>query len=869
MPYSHHDFSWTYSRQWHIRRYVQLLSEVVDVLKENKDMTWLIDNVVHSLVPFIEYAPEKIEELKRLAQEGRIAVANGGVSLVRPTYVGEETFIRNMVEGKRFFQSFFEIGNIDFYMNADVGCGHSQLPQILRLGGHKYYRFQRPQEALDWKQVPRQFVWEGLDGSRITVSRGAYGGFVEGRYTNKDFDSEWPEIKAAFCKEELSDKVDALLVSDIAWLYYGCDDCRPMRNLFDEPIRLLEFVEEWNRREQVELRISTPGAYFEALEGRGGLPVHSGVLDPCELSYNAPFRANGSMWRSRSELDRLIVKAESMAVMASFMGAEYPEQDVRAMWSGLFEITGHAIELAFKEDTDALTSIALGAKSAAEALIRQSGEYMAKQLRIEPGEQYVVFNSLGWSRKEKVRLHISSPAGLDGFDLVDGHGNKKDYQIIDICECDRYAGFSYSAVDIVADVDIPTMGYTGLTAVPNGKQLADKVKTDFIDCLASGALAAPDVTVLNNGALEVVLEKGIIREVKDLSAGRTVISGSSVVNGLRFVRTEATESWLSSWPALGEVGVAPLRWELLENGPLRWMYRITGVIGNSRFVQEIKLCKGERAVAFDLELVSEEDDHGYYIVDFPADPDPELHADIPFGVEERDLSQEHYDSIPGNAFNFNSFERGWPGQLYGKSWVSFQSGNGSAAIVSGNCSIYYNHDASRNAVSLLLHRVMPFESKTDRWYLRTHPSVDGKGKHNYSYAFYLPEKEGAFAEIAKHARQMAAPVEAFTKYNRKPQSNVPLSQSFFTIDCAHVLATAFYKEGDAYFLRFFETEGKSAKLIVSLGISVSGAASVDLLGNEIDRIAVNSAKSSVSMAVEPWQIVTLKLYPITKEDAQR
>ncbi|MBP1994285.1 glycoside hydrolase family 38 N-terminal domain-containing protein [Paenibacillus eucommiae] len=876
MPYSHQDFAWGHSREWHIRRYLLVFVEMLEIMRTNKNFTWMIDNAVHSLIPFIKQYPEKMAEMKDLVKEGRLYVANGGYSLARSTYVGEETFIRNMVAGRRFFQKQFDLDNIDFFYNADVGCGHSQLPQILQLGGHKYYRFQRPEDALDAKGVPKQFLWKGLDGSQVLVSRGSYGGFVEGRFTNKDYVTEWETVKQEFFTQELADKVDSLLMTDIVWLNYGCDDCRPLRNLYDESIQVIEFVEEWNKREELKLIFSTPTAYFAKLE-QTELPVHQGVLDPSELAYNAPIRGNHSMWRMRSELDRLIVKAEGLATMAFLTGVEYPYGKLEMLWNQLFEITGHAIEWINGDDFELLYGAATGAKMTAICLIRELCEEIAYKIQCAQEPQYVVFNTLPWARTEMVELHITNPLGMEGFDLRDSVGQKVNYQIVNVH--DEYINRSnceYSAVDIIAEVEVPATGYAMLTAVSDGTLLADKVQAECIDAAAASSdsgsgtasgsasgtapASASDTAsgkmIVNNGILEVTFDKGAITKIRETATGRMLqVTSSSRINGMKFVQTEATASWISSWDQVDEFRPIPKTWEWIEKGPLRWIYRVNGTIGSSQYRQDIRIQSGERAIGFDLELDSAGDESGYFAVDFAADPDTYLYADIPFGVEERNLSEESYGSVPESSVNYNAYERGWPGQFYAKSWAMFQSGEMPVAVVSENCSIYYNFDPHKHVVSLLLNRRMPSGNRK-----HTHPSLDGKGIHHFKYHMYVPEEKEKFAEVSRFSKMKTQRVDTVPKYNDESVQRLQQAQSFVEIDCEHVIVSGFYMEDNKILLRLYESEGRSSTIRIRTHFNFTRARVVDFVGDDRDPLWLTDDIDGryLSCSMKPWQIVTMQ-----------
>lgn len=125
IPYCHTDYAWTNIRSWHICRYTSAYSEVLDIMRENGEHTWLLDNITHSLTPFLELCPERFEELKSRVREGRVNIANGGYSLARPTQVGEETYIRNLVAADRRFRELFgEDIEIDTLFNADTSIDH-------------------------------------------------------------------------------------------------------------------------------------------------------------------------------------------------------------------------------------------------------------------------------------------------------------------------------------------------------------------------------------------------------------------------------------------------------------------------------------------------------------------------------------------------------------------------------------------------------------------------------------------------------------------------------------------------------------------------------------------------------------------------
>lgn len=173
--YSHHDYSWLCPRSWHIQRYLQGFTMAADYADERENFHWTIDNVHHSWLPTEKYCPDVTGRIYDHVKTGQFDVVNGGYSLARPSNIPEETYLRNLLAGREFFKKRFDLEEIPVLFNADTACGHSQLPQIAKLSGHRYYRFQRNDSFLTHKGVPFQFTWKGLDGSEIPVTRGNYG----------------------------------------------------------------------------------------------------------------------------------------------------------------------------------------------------------------------------------------------------------------------------------------------------------------------------------------------------------------------------------------------------------------------------------------------------------------------------------------------------------------------------------------------------------------------------------------------------------------------------------------------------------------------------------------------------------------------
>lgn len=865
MPYSHHDYEWCCTRAWHKWRYIKCYCDVLDKLKEDPDYTWCIDNIVHSWTPFAQYCPERVPEFVKYVKEGRICVLNGGVSLARPSITYEETYIRNMMEGRRLFRKQFGIDDFPVLYNADTAAGHSQLPQIARLGGHKYYRFQRPDNLLTKKGVPMQFWWEGLDGSRLLTTRGVYGGFWnEAEWLSLDPDTKWEEKKQNFYDKVLYDKVNDNKSTDVVFQFVGCDDCRPKRDIHDNPIPLDAFIEEWNAREPQKMRYATLNEAYAILEKKD-VPTWKGVLDHAELSYNFPQKGVNSMWRRRLELDRLLTQLEKLCIIAERLGQPYPEEEIRGLWRELFEITGHAIEDIQARDNEELQEIAEMAHRRALVMIRRTREFIVNSIKQDKDLQFVVVSTLNWRSEQVVRFQVTHFCGMGSFDIVDGQGNVLPYQVTDIfTEYRNYQGSEYAGVEVEVRVSVPAMGYTTLTAVPNGQKLQQQVDATFINNLPSGLPAdAPDTVTMENEFVAAVFYKGALVSLRNKKTGRAVEADAThPAAHLQFVELAPATSWLSDlhnivrkWEFVPENG------KVLGNGPMRYTYKAYGKIRGEQASLTYTLKTGSKGLDVRVEYDFKEAVEGLMVFGVRADAGSDVYADIPFGAEKREFFDEiRVDPITNEPIAVAPGEWEYPGQIYARNWVCFQSGKAPVAIVSKNCGAYYNYDRDINEMRLLLTRNLPMKYRVDRWFGECPADFDVTGPQNYEVSIVFAEKMGRFNDLQRYHKQQIYPAAADQKFGFIGSGSAPLESSLFDTDKKNVICTAVYKEDGKHLARFFECDGVATEATITLPPEARKVRAVDFCGNTLPdvKLYVSHVRHTVKVPFGAFKIITLE-----------
>lgn len=860
IPYAHADYAWTHYRQWHIERYILIINEVLDIMRDVPEFTYMTDNYQHFLEPFVLNCRSRLDELRQRVKEGRFEITNCVISLIRPTQVGEETFVRNIVLGRRKFQSLFPGIDTEVYHNVDVSAGHSQMPQLLKLGGYKYFRCWRPQGAMDYKKVPGQLLWKGLDGTGVICSRGGYTGMCGLDYLEGDFKEQWEDTAGKFYGRELENAAKRSEVADL-WLSHGMDDSRPLKDYDDNSVNILEFIKEWNLRETCILEFSTAAGYFDAVS-QFSLPVVEGILDACDVGYNTPTKGEKGLWRLRQTVENALVKAETLCSFASMTGKIYPQQKLEELWTDYLGICGHGMDITLMPDYEKLYANGLAVKHCAEALIEASRHYLAENIEGAGPKQYIIFNTLNWEREEIINLHIAQATGGKDFELTDADGNRLLYQVCGVHKGDvPYKGAKFDEIDVAVKVRVPPLGHSSIfVADAEAGKGAERfgVDDEDMDFRINGASGQ----TVDTGEIKAVFSEGRIIRVTDEDGSILFTEGDGgPINDIRFtrVRRHTRSAWLFFNHYTGVDRFAADRWHWEEFGPLRWKYAVEGRLGTGRARLQIILYKGRRQIDFDLEIICTESAAGFYSAGFPAADEPGIIADIPFGAEDRDIGNEAYGKVTDTAID--NIERLWKGIFYARSWVNYHSPAARNSIISANCSPYFMFDGQEKRISIILTRVFNLEECED-WVGYTHQWNDCIGRHHFGYSLYLHKQDDSgLYPIAKLAREKMHNMEIETKISKTGKAILPAHGSMVGVESGSAVMTSLYVEEGKFILRFYESKGIEDNLKIKLRAKLKSAHIVDFLGGlqEQDGLRLVKRDDCLEIRLKPWEVITIAL----------
>lgn len=304
-----------------------------------------------------EYDPALFRELQDMAKAGKLRIMGGWYLQPDANLPTGESFIRQMMEGRRYFDEKFG-QHPTTAVNVD-SFGHSLgLPQLLRGCGYDSYLIGRPYPSQN--VFPDDFVWEGMDGSQVRVCRVANG------YNTLLGDAE-KKIRGV-----LADKQDG----DIGIVLWGVGNHGggPSRKDLGDIAKLMQ-------NSDVEILHSTPETYMA--EPTKTLPVYKKSLNPCMpgcLTSMVQIKQRHRMLESE------LYGAEKIASAAAIQsGMTYPTEELEEAEKDLMmaqfhdilpgsavragEDTGirkmdHGLEIARRVRTRALFALAANEKKA-------------------------------------------------------------------------------------------------------------------------------------------------------------------------------------------------------------------------------------------------------------------------------------------------------------------------------------------------------------------------------------------------------------------------------------------------------------------------------------------------------------------------
>ncbi len=253
-----------------------------------------------------EYEPALFERIRRLVKAGRWHIMGGWYLQPDCNMPSGESFVRQILLGKRYFRSRFDV-DITTGVNLDP-FGHSRgLVQILARSGYDSYLFCRPPRD-DCPAPDDAFTWVGFDGSQITATlASAHYNSAPGGARSKV--EAWLRLHP--------DRPCSLL----AW-GVGNHGGGPSRRDLDDLAALIRDISDF------DIIHSTPERYFDDLHGRGvDLSPLPRDLNPWAVGC---YTSMMGLKEKHRRLENALFMTEKMATTAALHGLmPYPRADLR------------------------------------------------------------------------------------------------------------------------------------------------------------------------------------------------------------------------------------------------------------------------------------------------------------------------------------------------------------------------------------------------------------------------------------------------------------------------------------------------------------------------------------------------------------
>ncbi|MEM2673699.1 MAG: glycoside hydrolase family 38 C-terminal domain-containing protein, partial [Candidatus Bathyarchaeia archaeon] len=493
--HAHIDAEWLWTFKETLRVCRDTFQSVLEFMKKYPGFTFCQSSACYYEIMEKNY-PEIFDEIKRRVKEGRWEIVGGSWVEFDSNIPSGESLARQFLYGQRYFKEKF-----GFY--AEVGWlpdsfGFSwTLPQIMAKSGIKYFLTQK----LSWNDMTYYpfhiFFWESPDGTRILSHQ------TLGSYSEEIRDENIRRFSNQLMRLSLLHGVSDLLI------LYGVGDHGGGPRESD-----LKTLLSWVGSPDLPASVSNAKVidYFKVIEGHVGKAKIPVVSDELYLQFHRGVYTTQSRFKwinRRSEI--LLDIVERLALLASFMGGKYPQEELREFWKRTLlhqfhdTISGSGIKEIYEDCERDFKDLE---KFAIESLNSSLETISSKVNTKGEGRPILVFNPLPWRRTSPVEIELGEDIGP--VEVVDFMGNVVPSQIL------------RDEKKLLFIAETPSLGYSLYKLVPQDawKTYQKDIKVHQDD----------EKIVLENSRVKVSIDKrsGTIRELYERSLDLNFIGNGGV-----------------------------------------------------------------------------------------------------------------------------------------------------------------------------------------------------------------------------------------------------------------------------------------------------------------------------------------------------
>lgn len=575
--------------------------------------------------------PGMSAQIKQLIAAGRWHVVNGMVIQPDMNLPAGESFVRQVLLGKRLMHDLLGIEPTIAYCVDSFGHA-STLPQILHQCGFSAYVFMRP--GPHEKELPANvFWWEGLDGSRILTFR------IADAYTTWSADQEQHILAAVAAKPP---QLDATM----CFFGVGNHGGGPTKAQIEDIQALAASHRAANS--PLDIRFSWPDAYFSAVSDQAELlPT---VADELQFHAVGCYSVNSALKAAHRRAENRLLLAERLAVMADiWVGKAAPHLELKQLWWVLafnqFHDTLGGSSIKAAED-DAIAELN-GLAARADVLAQDAGRAVAGRVDTHgPGAVVVAFNPA--AHVVDTYLEYEPWTGWQNWDdfgwgLVDETGQPIGYQNIDPQEALSEPNGQIRR--LLFRTTLPPLGYRLFRFAPDLSQVRT-ADASFDAAVFEGAVQGEMKVSTDAGGRMAEMTNDLLHIRLDGTTGNIIScidkrTGFELVGAGGWNVGEVIEDHSDTWShgvrsygaATGAFGDARIR--IGDSGPLQVSLLVERRYGSNVWEQQILLRKGESAITVRNRLTWLDP---WRMVKLACDINtaaPVATHDVPFGALER------------------------------------------------------------------------------------------------------------------------------------------------------------------------------------------------------------------------------------------
>jgi len=546
----------------------------VDYLNEAPDFKGSFSEIDY-LHPYFSMYPRDRETIKKGFEEGRLE-SDTFYNQPNELTSSAEGLVRNAVYGQIYHRDF--LGRQAYVYNPLDVFGHpNQLSQICKKAGCTSIAWTK--EVLGFNPL---FKHISPDGTSLIHRKTHFG---------RDY-AKKVEVKAA-------------RGAGIPNVSFG---------------NVKQLPADWAKKSVIPIKFAVPSDFHNAIIQSDNVVMAEkrSNIEPTSRDMSR-YHIGSSISKSDLKIanrlgDNFLIAAEKLSVIASLLGAKYPEQALDKAWRQLLcgqhhdSITGTHNEMSFVD----LMAEYREAIELALDILKNAANFIASKIILKGGKKtpVVVFNTHTWERTDIAFINLTLPKPVENYEFKTGEGEAVPFELTG----QKKQGDVYEA-KVKVLTTVPALGFITLYINETGKEADIEVKHENSDSIENEFYKITVDPALGGGITSIYDKKNgkeVIKTGADGPANR--------INALKEdkYRYEPThEFYTSGEKAFSSEYQADVT---CEKGLLAQTLIIKGRIGSvCRTRQKITLTKGIDRIDFKTDIINYQKKDHLFSVTFPVD----------------------------------------------------------------------------------------------------------------------------------------------------------------------------------------------------------------------------------------------------------